>query len=110
MILFITGRRPGSFFFEYKGKIIYAFPYVQNPSGKVGYYDEDGKTLKTSFLKQIKFSRLTSRFSNNIILCSTDGKHIKELIMLRQEAHNYDHCIRNSYKNWIYCRKRQLCQ
>jgi hypothetical protein len=30
--------------FEYKGKIIYAFPYVQNPaSGKVGYYDEDGK-------------------------------------------------------------------
>jgi hypothetical protein len=52
MILFITGRRPGSFFFEYKGKIIYAFPYVQNPSGKVGYYDEDGKTLKTSFLKQ----------------------------------------------------------
>jgi antitoxin component YwqK of YwqJK toxin-antitoxin module len=39
--------------FFYKGKIIYAFPYVQNPaSGKVGYYDEDGKTLKTSFLKQ----------------------------------------------------------
>jgi hypothetical protein len=35
MILFITGRKPGSFFFEYKGKIIYAFPYVQNPaSGK----------------------------------------------------------------------------
>jgi hypothetical protein len=27
-------------------------PYVQNSaSGKVGYYDEDGKTLKTSFLK-----------------------------------------------------------
>jgi hypothetical protein len=24
-----------------------------------------------------------------------------------QEAHNYDHCIRNSYKNRIYCRKRQ---
>jgi hypothetical protein len=30
----------------------------------------------------------------------------RELIM--QEAHNYDHCIRNSYK-WIY-RKRQLCK
>lgn len=54
-------------FFEYKGKIIYAFPYVQNPtSGKVGYYDEDGKTLKNFFLKTpIKFSRLTSRFSMN---------------------------------------------
>jgi hypothetical protein len=40
-------------------------PYVQNPSGKVGYYDEDGK-LKNFFLKTpIKFSRLTSRFSNN---------------------------------------------
>jgi murein DD-endopeptidase MepM/ murein hydrolase activator NlpD len=34
-------------------------------SGKVGYYDEDGKT-KNFFLKTpIKFSRLTSRFSNN---------------------------------------------
>jgi murein DD-endopeptidase MepM/ murein hydrolase activator NlpD len=33
---------------------------------KVGYYDEDGKTLKNFFLKTpIKFSRLTSRFSNN---------------------------------------------
>jgi murein DD-endopeptidase MepM/ murein hydrolase activator NlpD len=54
-------------FFEYKGKIIYAFPYIQNSaSGKVGYYDEEGKTLKNFFLKTpIKFSRLTSRFSNN---------------------------------------------
>jgi hypothetical protein len=42
----------------------------------VGYYDEDGKTLKTSFLTPIKFSRLTSRFSIGIILC-TDGKHTK---------------------------------
>lgn len=54
-------------FFEYKGKIIYAFPYAQNgASGKVGYYDEEGKTLKNFFLKTpIKFSRLTSRFSMN---------------------------------------------
>ncbi|CAM2845658.1 peptidoglycan DD-metalloendopeptidase family protein [Flavobacterium frigoris] len=54
-------------FFEYKGKIIYAFPYAQNgASGKVGYYDEEGKTLKNFFLKApIKFSRLTSRFSMN---------------------------------------------
>ena len=54
-------------FFEYKGKIIYAFPYAQNPSSeKIEYYDEDGKTLKNFFLKTpIKFSRISSRFSTN---------------------------------------------
>ena len=54
-------------FFEYKGKIIYAFPFEQNPgSGSVDYYDEDGKTLKNFFLKTpIKFSRITSRFTSN---------------------------------------------
>jgi murein DD-endopeptidase MepM/ murein hydrolase activator NlpD len=54
-------------FFEYKGKIIYAFPFAQNPSSdKVEYYDEDGKTLKNFFLKTpIKFSRISSRFSSN---------------------------------------------
>ena len=54
-------------FFEYKGKIIYAFPYAQNPSsGKIEYYDEEGKTLKNFFLKTpIKFSRISSRFSAN---------------------------------------------
>lgn len=54
-------------FFEYKGKIIYAFPFEQNPgSGKFEYYDEDGKTLKNFFLKTpIKFSRITSRFTSN---------------------------------------------
>ena len=54
-------------FFEYKGKIMYAFPFVQNESsGKVEYYDEEGKTMKNFFLKSpIKFSRITSRFSMN---------------------------------------------
>ena len=54
-------------FFEYKGKIIYAFPYAQNSSsGKIEYYDEGGKTLKNFFLKTpIKFSRISSRFSTN---------------------------------------------
>jgi murein DD-endopeptidase MepM/ murein hydrolase activator NlpD len=37
----------------------------KSASGKVGYYDEDGKTLKISLKTPIKFSRLTSRFSNN---------------------------------------------
>lgn len=54
-------------FFEYKGKIVYAFPFAQNPSsGKMEYYDEEGKTLKNFFLKTpIKFSRISSRFSTN---------------------------------------------
>lgn len=52
-------------FFEYKGKIMYAFPFAQNPaSGRIDYYDEEGKTMKNMFLKTpIKFSRLTSRFT-----------------------------------------------
>jgi murein DD-endopeptidase MepM/ murein hydrolase activator NlpD len=54
-------------FFEYKGKIIYAFPFEQNQgSGKIDYYDEEGKTLKNFFLKTpIKFSHITSHFSTN---------------------------------------------
>ncbi|MEO8252797.1 MAG: peptidoglycan DD-metalloendopeptidase family protein [Flavobacterium sp.] len=54
-------------FFEYKGKIMYAFPFAQDQaSGKVDYYDEDGKTMKNLFLKSpIKFSRITSRFTNS---------------------------------------------
>jgi murein DD-endopeptidase MepM/ murein hydrolase activator NlpD len=53
-------------FFEYKGKIAYAFPYATNRSGKIEYYDDEGKTLKNFFLKTpIKFSRITSRYSSN---------------------------------------------
>jgi murein DD-endopeptidase MepM/ murein hydrolase activator NlpD len=52
-------------FFEYKGKNIYAFPFAANPkSGKLEYYDEEGKPLKNFFLKApLKFSRISSRFS-----------------------------------------------
>ena len=52
-------------FFEYKGKIIYAFPFVANPSSnRIEYYDEEGKGFKNFFFKTpIKFSRLSSRFS-----------------------------------------------
>lgn len=54
-------------FFEYKGKIIYAFPFKKYTlSDKVEYYDDQGKTLKNFFLKTpIKFSRITSRFTMN---------------------------------------------
>ncbi|UMY66431.1 MULTISPECIES: peptidoglycan DD-metalloendopeptidase family protein [unclassified Flavobacterium] len=54
-------------FIEYKGKRIYAFPFQQDTtSGKIDYYDEDGKVLKNMFLKApLKFIHITSRFSRN---------------------------------------------
>ncbi len=54
-------------FFEYKGKIIYAFPFQQDTtSSKVDYYDEEGKVLKNMFLKApLKFINITSRFAKN---------------------------------------------
>lgn len=52
-------------FFEYKGKLVYAFPFESVPgSGKLEFYDEEGKPLKNFFLKApLKFSRISSRFS-----------------------------------------------
>ena len=54
-------------FFEYKGKLIYAFPFAQNEaSGKLDYYDENGKALKNFFLKApLKFVNITSHFTKN---------------------------------------------
>lgn len=53
-----------SSFFEYKGKRIYAFPYKPDEKSKSQYYDEEGKVLKSMFLKApLKFSHITSRFS-----------------------------------------------
>ena len=54
-------------FFEYKGKLIYAFPFAQNEaSGKLDYYDENGKALKNFFLKSpLKYANITSRFSKS---------------------------------------------
>lgn len=54
-------------FFEYKGKLIYAFPFAQNQSsGKLDYYDDEGKALKNFFLKSpLKFVNITSHFTKN---------------------------------------------
>lgn len=56
-----------SAFFEYKGKKIYAFPFVQDTiSGKVDYYDEEGKVLKNMFLKApLKFVNITSHYTKS---------------------------------------------
>ncbi|WP_310378784.1 peptidoglycan DD-metalloendopeptidase family protein [Flavobacterium sp.] len=52
-------------FFEYKGKLIYAFPFAQNAtSGKHDYYDDQGKALKNFFLKSpLKYVNITSHFT-----------------------------------------------
>lgn len=52
-------------YFEYKGKKIYAFPFKKDENSKrTDYYDEEGKVLKSMFLKApLKFSRISSRFS-----------------------------------------------
>jgi len=53
-------------FFEYKGKMIYAFPFAQNQGGKIDYYDAEGKALKNFFLKSpLKYANITSRFSRS---------------------------------------------
>jgi murein DD-endopeptidase MepM/ murein hydrolase activator NlpD len=54
-------------FFEYKGKKIYAFPFEQNEgSGKLDYFDDEGKALKNFFLKApLKFVNITSHFAKN---------------------------------------------
>ena len=54
-------------FFEYKGKRIYAFPFVQDStSGKTEFYDEEGKVLKNFFLKApLKSINITSRYSKS---------------------------------------------
>jgi murein DD-endopeptidase MepM/ murein hydrolase activator NlpD len=54
-------------FFEYKGKKIYAFPFSPDgSSGKLQYFDEEGKTLKNFFLKApLKFINITSRYTKS---------------------------------------------
>jgi hypothetical protein len=46
MILFIKELEAS---FEYKGKLFMLSICSKSASGKVGYYDEDGKTLKNFF-------------------------------------------------------------
>lgn len=54
-------------FFEYKGKNIYAFSFAPEESTKKQqYFDEEGKTLKSFFLKApLKFVNITSRYAKN---------------------------------------------
>lgn len=50
--------------FKHKGEVYHAIPYEQN--GFVGYFDQDGESLKRAFLKApLRFSRISSGYSNN---------------------------------------------
>jgi len=51
-------------YFKHKGDVYYAIPFEQN--GFVGYFNEDGESLKRAFLKApLRYSRISSGFSNN---------------------------------------------
>ncbi|MFY7741944.1 MAG: peptidoglycan DD-metalloendopeptidase family protein [Flavobacterium sp.] len=63
--VYVGVDRLESSFFEHKGKRIYAFPYKTDSLAKrFEYYDEEGKGLKTMFLKApLDYFRISSRFS-----------------------------------------------
>lgn len=49
--------------FKHKGVMYYAIPFEQN--GRIGYFNQDGESLKRAFLKApLKFSRISSGFTN----------------------------------------------
>lgn len=54
-------------FIEYRGKLMYSFPYKKDDNQKKAeYYDEEGKQMKNMFLKApLKFFRITSKFTRN---------------------------------------------
>lgn len=67
-------------YFEHKGKKIFAFPYKLNEKQKrEDYYDENGKGLKSMFLKApLDYFRISSRFS---------GRRFHP-VQMRFKAHN----------------------
>jgi murein DD-endopeptidase MepM/ murein hydrolase activator NlpD len=67
-------------YFEHKGKKIFAFPYKLNENQKKeDFYDENGKGLKSMFLKApLDYFRISSRFS---------GKRFHP-VQMRFKAHN----------------------
>ncbi len=63
--IYVGVERIESSFFEHKGKKYYAFPYKTSESQKeYSYYDENGRGLKSMFLKApLDFFRISSKFS-----------------------------------------------
>ncbi len=53
-------------YFEYKDKDVYGFPYGSENQKNVEFFDENGKQMKTMFLKApLKYFHITSKFTNS---------------------------------------------
>lgn len=51
-------------YFNYKGKDVYGFPYKSKDRKGIEFFDEEGKQMRTMFLKSpLKYFRITSKFS-----------------------------------------------
>ena len=63
--IYVGVEKIESSFFEHKGNKYYAFPYKTSASQKeYSYYDENGRGLKSMFLKApLDFFRISSKFS-----------------------------------------------
>lgn len=52
-------------YFEHEGKPLYAIAFEQDGK-KIGYFDQDGKSLKKAFLREpLEYTRISSRFTMN---------------------------------------------
>lgn len=53
-------------YFKYDGKDVYGFPYKQPGDTETQFFDENGKQMRTMFLKSpLKYFTITSKFSKN---------------------------------------------
>ncbi|UUV22211.1 peptidoglycan DD-metalloendopeptidase family protein [Paenimyroides aestuarii] len=53
-------------YFNYDGKDVYGFPYKQPGETETQFYDENGKQMRTMFLKSpLKYFTITSKFSKS---------------------------------------------
>lgn len=67
--------------FHHAGKDFYAIPFEQN--NKVDYFDLNGNSLRKAFLKApLKFSRISSRFSNS---------RLHPVLKIRRPHHGIDY-------------------
>ncbi|MEZ4787910.1 MAG: peptidoglycan DD-metalloendopeptidase family protein [Flavobacterium haoranii] len=62
--IYVGIEKVESTYFQHKGKDYFAFPYKKGKDKGESYYDENGKALKSMFLKApLDFFRISSRFS-----------------------------------------------
>lgn len=67
--------------FHHNGKDYYAIPFDQ--SGRMTYWDENGKSLKKQFLKApLRYTRISSRFSNS---------RMHPILKIRRPHHGVDY-------------------